>query len=178
MPNISGMMSPELMLKIFQEESEVKSKNLAIVQPIPLPSTSSQSVHPSIISVNDLFGSDEESRQGKDEEDEFTENSTDYEDNDYEWNSEHDGDGGVGKENLRYSIENRINFLNDFFSEKDIKFYKSRMEILSADLRARTLHKRLWEMQNKAKNLVSGFTPFFQIRFCVSVCGSSGRLLL
>lgn len=60
---------------------------------------------------------------------------------------------------MKLKINNNMKITNffKFFSEGDIKFYKERMEILSADLRAVTLYKRLCDLQNKARNYVSLF---------------------
>lgn len=96
-PNIRGLMSSELMLKIFQEDTDVKLRNaINTTQQLPpqaSSSTSSQSFQP-VISVNDLFGSDEEKNRQRDEEDELTENSTDFEDDEEKAELLEDGEIG------------------------------------------------------------------------------------
>lgn len=99
LPNIRGLMSSELMLKIFQEDADVKLRNTINTQQ---QATSSQSLQP-IISVNDLFGSDEEKNCQRDE-DELTENSTDFEDEEVLEDGEIELDSEVdkmNKENLK-----------------------------------------------------------------------------
>lgn len=104
LPNVRGLMSSELMMKIFQEDTDVKLRNTMNNQQ-PQQAPSSQSLQP-IISVNDLFGSDEEKNRQRDDEDELTENSTDFDDD---------------EEDALLNNENGIDFEDDKMDKENLK---------------------------------------------------------
>uniref|UniRef100_A0A915EIK7 Uncharacterized protein n=1 Tax=Ditylenchus dipsaci TaxID=166011 RepID=A0A915EIK7_9BILA len=138
--DVRALMSSELMLKIFQEDAEVQPK---------VTSTQSQAQnqhHPAVISVNEVLGSDDETRQ-RDDEDEDTEVSS-------------DSDNDMDSERPTTSRATEHN------SYDPCRFYKERMEILAADARALALHRRLSDTQQRVRQAYATLPQDFILELC------------